>query len=171
MTPPSSHSQNLHASRNHRYRAFYCRVINITMLMALGNISSKKPKGTHATAQAITQLLNYSSAHPDATIRYHASDMCLHIHSDASYLSEANARIHTGGTFSLIAKSADPAKHPSVDAPPPPYNGAIHTISAITANAMASATEAEFGVSHRNGTATTGNPNSNRQRLRRRHLQ
>jgi hypothetical protein len=29
-------------------------------------------------------MLDYLATHPDATIRYHASDMVLHIHSDAS---------------------------------------------------------------------------------------
>jgi hypothetical protein len=97
-------------------------------------------------AQAITQLLNYASAHPDVTVRCHASDTCLHIHSNALYLSEDNARIHAGGNFFLSAKYASPTKLPSDNAPPPIYNHAIHTISAIMANIMASATEAEFGA-------------------------
>jgi hypothetical protein len=63
---------------------FYGRAIDSTMLVALGTIASKQLRGTHTTAQAVTQLLNYAAAHPDATVRYHASDMCLHIHSDAS---------------------------------------------------------------------------------------
>jgi hypothetical protein len=46
----------------------------------------------------------------------------------------------------LSAKSTDPTKPPSADNPPPPYNGAIHAISAIMANVMASSTEAEFGA-------------------------
>jgi hypothetical protein len=32
-------------------------------------------------------MVDYLATHPDATIRYHASDMILNIHSDASYLS------------------------------------------------------------------------------------
>jgi hypothetical protein len=72
--------------------------------------------------------------------------MCLNIHSDASYLSEANAHSRAGGTVFLSAKPADPAKPPRVDVPPPAYNGAIHPISAIMANVMASATEAGFGA-------------------------
>ena len=41
--------------------------------------------------EASRQLLDYPGAHPDATIRYYASDMILNIHFDASYLSESNA--------------------------------------------------------------------------------
>jgi hypothetical protein len=122
---------------------FYGRAIDSTMLVALGTIASKQTRGTKSTAQAVTQLLNYAAAHPDATIRYHASDMCLHIHSDASYLSEANARSRAGGTFFLSSKPTNTTNTPN---PAAPYNGAIHTISAIMANVMASATEAEFGA-------------------------
>jgi hypothetical protein len=123
---------------------FYGRAIDSTIMVALGIIASKQSKGTHATAQAVTQLLNYTAAHPGATVHYHASDMCLHIHSDASYLSEAHARRRAGGTFFLSNKPADPSN--PTNNPPPPYNGPIHTISAIMANVMASATEAEFGA-------------------------
>jgi hypothetical protein len=159
MISPYSHSQNSHASKKSSAHYFFNgRAINITVLVALGKIASKQTKGTQSTTQAVTQLSNYASAHPDATIRYHASDMCLHIHSDVSYLSEVNARSRAGGTFFLSAKPTNPAKPtnlakpanttkpPSADSPPPPYNGAIHTISAIMANVMASATEAEFGA-------------------------
>jgi hypothetical protein len=48
---------------------FYGRAINITMLVALGNIASKQTKGTQATTKAVTQLLNYASAQPDAIVR------------------------------------------------------------------------------------------------------
>jgi hypothetical protein len=125
---------------------FYGRAINSTMLVALGTIASKQIKGTDSTSQAFTQLLNYASAHPDATVRYHASDMCLHIHSDASYLSEAKAGSQAGGTFFLISKPTYTTKPSRAFIPPPPYSGFIHTISAIMANVMASATEAECGA-------------------------
>jgi hypothetical protein len=35
--------------------------------------------------------------HPDAIIRYHASDMILNVHSDASYLSAPKAHSQAGG--------------------------------------------------------------------------
>jgi hypothetical protein len=77
----------------------YARAIDCTMLVALGTIASNQSKGAHATAQALTKLLNYAAAHPDATVRYTASDMYLHIHSDGSYLLEAKARSRAGGYF------------------------------------------------------------------------
>ena len=42
-------------------------------------------------------FLDYCATHPDAKIRYHASDMQLWIHSDASYLGEQEGKIRWGG--------------------------------------------------------------------------
>jgi hypothetical protein len=116
------------------------------MLVALGTIASQQSKGIQATAQALPQLLNYAATHPDATFRYHTSDMYLHVHSDASYLSEASARSCAGGIFFLSQRPANPSKPPAPTAIPPPQNGAIHIISTIMRNVMASTMEAELGA-------------------------
>jgi hypothetical protein len=62
---------------------YYARAIDCTMLVALGTLATAKT--TLDTAQGLTQLLNYAATHPDATLKYIASDMILHVHSDASY--------------------------------------------------------------------------------------
>jgi hypothetical protein len=90
------------------------------MLVALSSLTSAQTKGTEATAQAVTQLLNYSAMHPDAVISYHASDMCLHIHSDASYLSVKQAYLCAGGIFFLTKRPEDPTAAPKPNAVPPP---------------------------------------------------
>ena len=115
---------------------YYARAVDPTMLVTLSTLASQQSKGTAHTADAITQLLNYCATHPDAEIRYVASDMLLKIHSDASYLSEAQARSRTGGHFFL-------GNHPNK---PQINNGAIHTIASIQRNVMASAAEAEVGA-------------------------
>jgi hypothetical protein len=51
------------------------------------------------TADKVIKLLNYCNTHPETKIRHHASDMILHIHSDASYLSENEAKSRAGGFF------------------------------------------------------------------------
>jgi hypothetical protein len=123
---------------------YYGRAIDSMMLVALGTLSAaQSPKGTQATAKAATHLLNYAASHPDATIRYTASPMILHNHSDASYLSEAHARSRAGGYFFL---SSDPDTDPH-----PPLNGAVHVISNIMPNVLASAAEAEVGALFHNG--------------------
>jgi uncharacterized coiled-coil protein SlyX len=55
--------------------------------MPLNDITTEQTKATEKTQATMDQLLDYLVAHPDATIRYHASNMILHIHSDASYMS------------------------------------------------------------------------------------
>jgi hypothetical protein len=128
---------------------YYARAIDSTMLVALGTLASAQSQGTKATALAITQLLNYCATHPDATVRYHASDMHLHIHSDASYLSERQARSRAGGLFFLSDKPATYAAAltaPDPNSKPPPLNGAIHVHSSIMDAVLSSATEAETGA-------------------------
>jgi hypothetical protein len=123
---------------------FRGRIIDCTVLVALDTVNSSHSKGTQANAQAITQLLNYAAAHLDVVIRYTASNMYLHIHSDASYLSDAQAKSRAGGTFFISSKPSDPNMTPTPTSRSSPHNGAIHTISSILHNAMASATEAEL---------------------------
>jgi hypothetical protein len=49
-------------------------------------IATARESDTEKTQAATNQMLDYLATHPDATIRYHASDMILHILSDTSYL-------------------------------------------------------------------------------------
>jgi hypothetical protein len=77
--------------------------------------------------------------------------MALHIHSDASYLSVANARSQCGGFFFLSNRLANPTKVPSPDSPPPPLNGPILVNCTIMKNVLASAAEAELGALFHNG--------------------
>jgi hypothetical protein len=73
--------------------------VETTVLMPLNDIATEQTKATEKKQAAINHLLDYLATHPDATIRYHASDMILHIHSDASYLSVSIARSSLGGLF------------------------------------------------------------------------
>jgi hypothetical protein len=49
--------------------------------MPLNDIATEQTKVTEKTQAATNQLLDHLATHPDATIRYHASDMIFHIHS------------------------------------------------------------------------------------------
>jgi hypothetical protein len=125
---------------------YYARAVDSTMFVALGTLAAAQSQGTEATAQALTQLLNYAATHPNAVVRYYASGMVLYIHSDASYNSEPKARSRVGGHFFLSDKPKDPSQPPTNQ---PKHNGAVHTVSSILKNVMSSATEAEFaGLFH-----------------------
>jgi hypothetical protein len=123
---------------------YYARAVDSTMLVALSTIASAAKSA--ATAQAITQLLNYCATHPDAVVRYHASDMVLHVHSDASYLSEAHACSRAGGYFFLSDRPTNPLATPLPTCIPPPLNGPVHTPCTIMRVVLSSATEAEMGA-------------------------
>lgn len=115
---------------------YYARAVDPTMLMTLSTLAGEQATSTQQTAQRVTRFLNYCATHPEATIRYHRSDMILRVHSDASYLSEPKARSRAGGHFYLGRRA------PSADL----ANGPLHNISTALTNVMASAAEAEIGA-------------------------
>jgi hypothetical protein len=67
--------------------------------MPINVLASEQSNATKITADKVIKLLNYCNTHPETKIRYHESDMILHIHSDASYLSEKEAKSRAGGFF------------------------------------------------------------------------
>eukprot|EP00543_Licmophora_paradoxa_P011683 CAMPEP_0202474358 /NCGR_PEP_ID=MMETSP1360-20130828/92342_1 /ASSEMBLY_ACC=CAM_ASM_000848 /TAXON_ID=515479 /ORGANISM="Licmophora paradoxa, Strain CCMP2313" /LENGTH=252 /DNA_ID=CAMNT_0049101481 /DNA_START=410 /DNA_END=1165 /DNA_ORIENTATION=+ len=127
------------------------RAIDSTMLPAIGTLSTQQSAPTAQTMEGITQLLNYCASNPNATIRYHASDMVLHAESDASYLSETKARSRAAGFFYLSTKPKNPTKAPAADNPSPPLNGAISIFSSILRKILSSTTEAELTALFHNG--------------------
>ena len=106
--------------------------------MALSTIVSQQSKATTNTWNAVKQLLDYLASHPDATIRYRASDMVLNSHSDASYLSEPNAQSRACGYFFLGWMP--------VDGEPIKLKGAFFTLCAILKYVVLSAAEVELGT-------------------------
>jgi hypothetical protein len=78
---------------------YYVRAVDPTVLMPINDIAIDPTKATEKTQVAANQLLDYLATHPNATIRYHKSDMILHIHSDPYYLSVYHARSILGGLF------------------------------------------------------------------------
>ncbi len=75
-------------------------------------------------------------------MQFHTSDMVLNIHSDASFLSEANAYSRACGHFFMRWK-ADPTK-------PIKLNGAYFTLCAILRFVVASTAEAKLGALYLN---------------------
>ena len=106
--------------------------------MALSAIAAQQNAPTEQTRDRVSQFLDYMATHPDAKIRYRASDMVLNVHSDASYLSAPNARSRAGGYFFLGSIPQDNT--------PIIINGAIHITCTILKLVAASAAEAELGA-------------------------
>jgi hypothetical protein len=80
---------------------YYAQAVDPNVLMPLNNIATEQTKATKKTQATTNKMLDYLATHLDATSRYHAPNMILHIHSDASYLSVSNARSRLGGLFFL----------------------------------------------------------------------
>ena len=78
---------------------YYALAVDLAVLSALSSIASEQVCTTKDTKKCVSQLLDYLATHPDAEVRYHASDMVLNIHSDASYLSEIRAKSRMAGQY------------------------------------------------------------------------
>ena len=114
---------------------FLGRAVDPTLLCPISAIASQSSKPTTDTMNQTLQLLDYLASQEEAVITYNASEMILAAHSDASYLSEPQARSRAGGHFFL-----------SSNAEIPPNNGAVLNIAHIIKHVMSSATEAELGA-------------------------
>jgi hypothetical protein len=145
-TPPLTAQQCLTIQKVAGSVLYYARAVDPTVLMPLNDIAMEQTKTTEKTQAATNQLLDYLATNPDDTIRYHASDMILHIHSDASYLSVVNARSRLGGLFFLGNKS------PEQDT----LNGSILNVASVIKNVVASAAKSEVGACFHN--AQSGAP-------------
>jgi hypothetical protein len=117
---------------------WYVCAVDLTVLMALSTIASEQSKGTENTMLKTKQLLDYLATNPNAMVRFQASDMILNIHSNASYLLEANAHSRACGNF-FMGWRPDPTK-------PIKVNGAFFTLCAILCFVVASAVDAELRV-------------------------
>jgi hypothetical protein len=135
-TPPLTAKQCLTIQKVTGSVLYYARAVDPTVLMSLNDIATEQTKATEKIQAATNQLLDYLATHPDATIRYHASDMISHIQSDASYLSLSNARSRLGGLFFYGDKS------PQEDN----LNGSILNVASVIKNVVASAAESEVGA-------------------------
>ncbi len=114
---------------------YYARCMDSSMLPALRTLATQQAMPTKIRMKKIKQFLDYASTNPNAVVTYHASDMVLAGHSDASYLSKSNAQSRAGGHFFM-----------STNVELLPNNSAVSTIPQIIKAVMSSAAEAEVGA-------------------------
>ena len=77
--------------------------------------------------------MDYLHAHPDAVVRFHTSNMILHIESDAAYLVLPQACSRVASIFCISNATAGR----------PPLNGAIQVICKTLQNVVSSAAKAD----------------------------
>ena len=117
---------------------YYARAVDSTILVALNEIANQQARPTMLTRAACDMLLDYLSTHPEATIRFYASDMILHVIADAAYLVLPNARSRCAGLYFLSDVS-------TTTPPNPRLNGAVHVLCKTIRGVPSSAAEAETG--------------------------
>lgn len=117
---------------------YYGRATDTTIAHALNEIASHQATATEEIMRRAEHFMDYMWTHPDAKIRYHASDMVLNVHSDASYLSAKNARSRASGYIFLgsIPRDGKPIK----------LNGCVNLLCSVLKMVAASAAEAELGA-------------------------
>ena len=104
---------------------WYARATDPTMEKTLSSIAGRQAKATQQLKEEVYCFLDYCATHPDAIIRYHASDMILALHSDGSYLSEPNSKSRAAGHYYLTNKGTQDLN-----------NGAILTLTKIIKRVM-----------------------------------
>eukprot|EP00957_Ditylum_brightwellii_P167593 12758518-Ditylum_brightwellii.AAC.1 len=85
--------------------------------------------------EACHQLLDYVAVHPNAVVKFMASDMILAVHLDALYISKSNTRSQAAGNFYLATKNDGDYN-----------NGAILTLSTFIQHVVALALKAKLAA-------------------------
>ena len=102
------------------------------MEKTLSSIAARQTKATQQLKKEVDWFLDYCATHPDAMIRYHASDMILALHSDGSFQSEPQSKSRAAGHFYMINND-----NKDLD------NGAVLTLTKIIKHVMGSEGETE----------------------------
>ncbi|GAX15903.1 hypothetical protein FisN_2Lu385 [Fistulifera solaris] len=113
---------------------YYSRAVDPTIAVTLSALASEQSKATQNTNKKVHQLLDYCATYPVSHLRYHASDMILKIHSDASFGNESGFRSRAGGHHYLGKANSNF------------FNSAILNPTGILRHVVTSATEAEIGA-------------------------
>ena len=119
---------------------YYARAIDNTIHPALNDIGSQQSKPTQTTTNDTNMLMDYLHTHPNAKLRFHKSDMQLHVDSDAAYLVAPRAKSRVAGYYYLSDKQGNIQKGEQ-----PQHNAPIHVECVLLKHVVSSAAEAETG--------------------------
>ena len=111
------------------------------MLPKINEIPDQQAKPTEETNDKVTILMDYAHTYPSATIHYHASDIHLHIDSDAAYLVLPKAWSGGADHFYLSNKIGNTHSIPT-----PTPNGPILIECVTLQNVMSSTAGVELGA-------------------------
>ena len=108
------------------------------MLKKITELGSMQATATEKMSRQVSDFLQYAATYPVTKVTYHASDMTLHTHSDASYLGETRGRSRIAG-FHFLGQQHRPGTIPTT-----PINGGLFIRSSILDVVVSSAAEADY---------------------------
>jgi hypothetical protein len=114
---------------------YLAQAVHGGLLPVLSSLASQQANPTEKTIEVCQQFLDYMATQEDAILAYHASNMVLAIHSNASYLSKPKSCSCVGGHMFMAGKDDIPFN-----------NGTILNILQIIQAVMSSAVETELGA-------------------------
>jgi hypothetical protein len=89
---------------------YYARCVDASMLPALGMLATQQASPTKNTLKKIKQFLDFAATHPDAVVAYHANNMVLAGHSNASYLFKKQCKKQSRWALFHVQKPGNTAQ-------------------------------------------------------------
>ena len=128
---------------------YWAEAVAPLIVVVMSKIASRQENPTVNTYDEAQRVLSWIYHHPNSTITFYPSNMQLHCHSDASYLSEPKSRSRAAGYITC--------GEPQFQSPDQPFhvNGAAAIISRIIPTVVRSAHEAEYAGLFINATELT----------------
>lgn len=81
---------------------FYAKALYNTILPALNDIRTQQAQPTQKTKQVVQQLLDYANTYKNVFLQFYASNMQLHVDTNAAFLLLPKAQSRIAGYFSLL---------------------------------------------------------------------
>ena len=122
---------------------YISRAVEPTMLIALNKIGAEQASPTTSTIKKMKMLIDYAAKEPDAIIRFHASDMCVHINSNTAYIVQPLMRSRAAGHY-YLSDNPPPPHIRRTSSPNVPILTKCQTIRTVMASATEDKTEAIF---------------------------
>ena len=120
---------------------YYARAIDSSILVALNKISQAQTAPTFHTLRLCYHLFDYCATYPNTRIRFHASNMFLHVDSDAAYLDGSTDKSRVAGYFQLVHQHPFPTNF---------VNGIIFVDCKTLKHVAASSAESETAAAFHN---------------------
>ena len=86
MQPVLPENEIKHIQRAMCTTSYCASALDNTGIMALNDLAASQAPAKQSTKDALMQLLDFLSTHPNAKIRHYESPMILQMHSNASHL-------------------------------------------------------------------------------------